>query len=50
MAKQKRIAIGGISTECSAYSTLFQTSANFVKVQGSLLVDLVDFPFDFIKV
>jgi len=50
MAKRKRIAIGGISTECSAYSPLFQTAADFEKVQGSLLVDLVDFQFDLIRV
>ena len=50
MAKRKRIAIGGISTECSTYSPLFQTAADFEKVQGSLLVDLVDFPFDIIRV
>ena len=46
MAKRKRIAIGGISTEWSTYSPLFQTAADFEKVQGSLLVDLVDFPFE----
>ena len=46
MAKRKRIAIGGISTECSTYSPLFQTVADFEKVQGSLLVDLVDFQFE----
>ena len=50
MAKRKRIAIGGISTECSTYSPLFQTAADFEKVQGSLLVDLVDFTFDLIRV
>jgi microcystin degradation protein MlrC len=50
MALRKRIAIGGISTECSTYSPLFQTAADFEKVQGSLLVDLVDFPFDLIRV
>jgi len=50
MAKRKRIAIGGISTECSTYSPLFQTAADFEKVQGSLLVDLVDFPFYLIRV
>ena len=46
MSKRKRIAIGGISTECSTYSPLFQTEADFEQVQGSLLVDLVDFPFE----
>ena len=50
MAKWKRIDIGGISTECSTYSPLFQTAADFEKVQGALLVDLVDFPFDLIRV
>ena len=50
MAKRKRIAIGGISTECSTYSPMFQTAADFEKVQGSLLVDLVGFPFDLIRV
>ena len=50
MAKRKRIAIGGMSTECSTYSPLFQTAADFEKVQGSLLVDLVGFPFDLIRV
>jgi len=50
MAKRKRIAIGGVSTECSTYSPLFQTAADFEKVQGALLVDQVDFPFDLIRV
>ena len=50
MAKRKRIAIGRISTECSTYSPLFQTAADFEKIQGALLVDLVDFPFDLIRV
>ena len=50
MAKRKRIAIGGISTECSAYFPLFQTEADFEKVQGSLLDDLVDFQLDLIRV
>ena len=50
MSLRKRIAIGGISTECSTYSPLFQTAADFEKVQGSMLVDLVDFQFDLIRV
>ena len=50
MAKRKRIAIGRISTEYSTYSHLFQTAADFEKVQGALLVDLVDFSFDLIRV
>jgi len=50
MAKRKQIAIGRISTECSTYSHLFQTAADFEKVQGALLVNLVDFSFDLIRV
>jgi microcystin degradation protein MlrC len=50
MAKRKRMDFGGISTEYSTYSPLFQTAADFEKVRGSLLVDLVDFPFDLIRV
>ena len=46
MAKRKCIAIGGISTECSTYSPLFQTESAFEKIQGPLLADLVGFPFD----
>ena len=46
MAKRKRIVIGGISIECSTNSPMFQTAADFGKVQGSLFVDLVDFPFE----
>lgn len=46
MTSQKSIAIGGISTECSTYSHLFQTEADFNKIQGSTLVELVDFPFE----
>jgi hypothetical protein len=29
---------------------LFQTAADFEKIQGALLFDLVDFPFDLIRV
>ena len=46
MTKRKCIAIGGISTECSTYSPLFQTESDFEKIQGSVLADLVGFPFD----
>ena len=49
MAKRKRIAIGRISTDFSTNSPLFPTVADFEKVQGSLIVDLVDFPFDLIR-
>ena len=50
MSKLERIVIGGISIECSTNSPMFQTAADFEKVQGSLLVDLVDFPFNLIRV
>ena len=50
MAKRKRIAIGRISTDFSTNSPLFLTAAEFEKVQVSLLVDLVDNPFDLIRV
>ena len=41
----KRIAIGGISTECSSYSPQYQKESDFVSIQGQALLDLVDFPF-----
>ena len=44
MAK-KNIAIGGISTECSSYSPLFQNKEDFRTLRGQELLDLVDFPF-----
>ena len=46
MSSQKRIAIGGISTECSTYSSLFQTEEDFNKIEGDLLVELLNFPFE----
>jgi len=42
----KKIAIGGISTECSTYSPLYQNESDFVNLQGQDLLDLIDFPFD----
>jgi len=42
----KKIAIGGISTECSSYSPLYQNESDFVSLQGQTLLDLIDFPFD----
>jgi len=42
----KKIAVGGISTECSTYSPLYQNESDFVSLQGQTLLDLVDFPFD----
>ncbi len=41
----KKIAIGGISTECSSYSPLFQNKDDFSCIQGQELLDLVGFPF-----
>ncbi|MDC1318776.1 M81 family metallopeptidase [Candidatus Thioglobus sp.] len=41
----KKIAIGGISTECSSYSPLYQKKDDFHSIQGQALLDLVDFPF-----
>ena len=42
----KKIAVGGISTECSTYSPLYQNESDFVSIQGQTLLDLVGFPFD----
>ena len=42
----KKIAIGGISTECSSYSPLYQKKDDFQSIQGQALLDLVDFPFN----
>lgn len=40
-----RIAIGGLHTECSTQNPLLQTQADFTRVSGTDLIDLV--PFDF---
>ena len=45
MLAKKNIAIGGISTECSSYSPLFQNKEDFITVRGQELLTLVDFPF-----
>ena len=42
----KKIAVGGISTECSNYSPLYQNESDFVSLEGQTLLDLIDFPFD----
>ncbi|MDB4847930.1 M81 family metallopeptidase [Candidatus Pseudothioglobus singularis] len=42
----KHIAIGGISTECSSYSPLYQSSDDFKTIHGQALLDLVDYPFN----
>ena len=41
----KKIAIGGIITECSSYSPLYQKESDFTVVWGQELLDLVNFPF-----
>ncbi len=41
----KRVAIGGLHTECSSYAPLQQVSADFNRVSGADLCDMV--PFDF---
>jgi len=46
MSGHKKIAIGGISTECSTYSPLFQTEDDFNKIEGDSLVELLNFPFE----
>lgn len=42
----KKIAVGGISTECSTYSPLYQNESDFESLQGQTLLELVGFPFD----
>ncbi|MDC0239355.1 M81 family metallopeptidase [Candidatus Thioglobus sp.] len=41
-----KIAVGGISTECSTYSPLYQNESDFKSLQGQDLLDLIAFPFD----
>ncbi len=41
----KKIAIGGISTECSSYSPLHQNKDDFTCIRGQELLDFVSFPF-----
>ncbi|MFT4701192.1 MAG: microcystin degradation protein MlrC [Yoonia sp.] len=43
----KRIALGGLHTECSSYSPLVQTAADFTRTIGQDLIDLVPFDFAF---
>ena len=42
----KKIAVGGISTECSTDSPLYQNESDYVSLQGQTLLDLIGFPFD----
>ena len=44
MAK-KNIAIGGISTECSSYSPLFQNKEDFRTVRGKICLTSLTFHF-----
>jgi len=41
-----KIAIGGISTECSTYSPLLQNKENFEIIEKEALKNLIDFPFE----
>lgn len=41
----KRVAIGGLHTECSSYSPLEQVAADFTRRDGAALIEAV--PFDF---
>tara|TARA_B100001250_G_scaffold26696_1_gene22013 strand:+ start:948 stop:2345 length:1398 start_codon:yes stop_codon:yes gene_type:complete len=43
---KKKIAIGGISTECSTYSSLIQKEHDFRSIENDSILDLVNFPFE----
>ena len=43
---KKKIAVGGISTECSTYSPLYQNEKDFESLQNKELLSLIDFPFE----
>ena len=43
---KKKIAIGGISTECSTYSPLYQNEKDFESLKNKELLNLIDFPFE----
>ena len=43
---KKKIAVGGISTECSTYSPLHQNEKDFEILQNDELINLINFPFD----
>ena len=40
-----KIVIGGISTECSSYSSLFQKTHDFKRLEGHKLIQYIDFDF-----
>ena len=46
MKIKKKVAIGGISTECSTYSPLFQTEHDFDILSGKELLLTIKFPFE----
>ena len=39
------IAIGGISTECSSYSSLEQKKEDFNRINGKKLIQFIEFNF-----
>jgi hypothetical protein len=39
------IVIGGISSECTSYSTLEQNKTDFKRIKGKKLIDYTDFNF-----
>ena len=44
-----RIIIGGISTECSSYSPLFQNNHDFKRIEGDELIKYIDFDKIYLK-
>ena len=40
-----KIVIGGISTECSSYSPLFQNNIDFKRIEADKLIKHIDFDF-----
>ena len=45
-----KIVIGGISTECSSYSPLFQNNIDFKRIEGDKLIKHIDFDFKKYKI
>ena len=40
-----KVVIGGISTECSSYSSLFQKNNDFKRLEGNKLINFIGFDF-----
>ena len=40
-----KVVIGGISTECSSYSPLFQNNIDFKRIEADKLIKHIDFDF-----